>query len=51
MKNWKNWLNLILGLLVVAFAFTGYHVIRFVITGAIVATLSFWAAIGKETVK
>ena len=46
--NWKQWANVLLGLLVIIFAFTGGHVLRFVIVGAIIVILAAWAAFEKK---
>ena len=45
---WKQWINLILGLLVVIFAVMGgNHAIRFEIAGVLIAILSLWSALKK----
>ena len=46
--NWKQWANVLLGLLVIIFAFSGGHVLRFVIVGAIIVILAAWAAFEKK---
>ncbi len=45
---WKQWINALLGLLVVIFAYTGAHVLRFVIVGVLVIILALWAALEKK---
>ncbi len=45
---WKQWVNLLLGLVVVVFAYTGAHVIRFVIAGLLIVILSLWSALEKK---
>ena len=45
---WKQWVNVVLGILVVFFAFTGLHTIRFVIIGAAIAILTAWSALEKQ---
>lgn len=46
---WKQWVNLILGLVVVVFALTGAdHTIRFVVAGVLVAVIALWAALEKK---
>jgi hypothetical protein len=46
--DWKQWANVLLGLLVIIFAFTGGHVLRFVIVGAIIVILAVWAALERK---
>ncbi|MCL5006772.1 MAG: hypothetical protein M1153_01305 [Patescibacteria group bacterium] len=46
--NWKQWANVVLGLLVIAFAYTGAHVTRFVVVGVLVVVLALWSAFEKK---
>lgn len=47
---WKQWVNFLLGLLVIVFAYvTPGHTIRFAIVGLIIVLLSLWAALGKKS--
>ncbi|MGC9599411.1 MAG: hypothetical protein ABSE18_03440 [Minisyncoccia bacterium] len=46
---WKQWVNFLLGLLVVIFTYvTPGHTIRFVIAGLAIALLSLWSALKKN---
>jgi len=46
---WKQWVNFLLGLLVVIFAYvTPGHTIRFAIAGLVIALLALWAALKKS---
>lgn len=45
---WKQWVSALAGLLVIAFAYSGYHIYRFVIAGAIIAVLCVWSAMEKK---
>lgn len=46
---WKQWINFILGLLVMVFAYLGgAHTLRFVIAGLVIAVLALWAALAKR---
>lgn len=45
---WKQWANALLGIVVIVFAFTGAHVIRFVIAGALILILAVWSALEKK---
>ena len=50
MSNWKQWVNLILGILVVIFAFIGgEHLYRYAIVGVLIAIVALWAALEKKT--
>ncbi len=47
---WKQWVNVIMGLAVIAMAYMGGgHTIRFVIVGVIVAVLALWAALERKS--
>lgn len=49
---WKQWVNLILGLSVVVFAYLGGgHTWRFVVVGLLIAVLSLWTALQKKGVQ
>lgn len=51
MKNfdWKQWANVVLGLLVIVFATSGAgHVIRFIIVGALIVILALWSALARK---
>jgi hypothetical protein len=46
---WKQWANLVLGLLVVVFAYMGGgHTLRFEIVGLAIAILALWSALQKK---
>ncbi len=45
---WKQWVNFILGILVIIFAYMGYHVYRFVVAGILIAILALWSALQKK---
>ncbi len=45
---WKQWINALLGLLVVIFAYTGASVTTFVIIGIIIIILALWSALEKK---
>jgi hypothetical protein len=46
---WKQWVNLLLGLAVVAMTYMGGgHTLRFVIVGLLVAVLALWSALEKK---
>ena len=49
---WKQWINFLLGLAVIAMAYMGgNHVYRYVVAGAVVAILALWAALEKKSPK
>ncbi len=46
---WKQWVNFILGILVVVFAYASSgHTLRFVIAGVLIAVLALWTALQKK---
>ena len=46
---WKQWVNFILGIAVVAMAYMGgNHTTRFVIVGVLIAIIALWAALGNK---
>ncbi len=46
---WKQWVNFILGIAVIAMAYMGgNHTTRFVAAGALIAILALWAALGNK---
>jgi hypothetical protein len=45
---WKQWVNLILGLLVVVAAYVGGSMVWYVVLGLLIAILSLWEALGKK---
>lgn len=45
---WKQWVSAVLGLLIVVFAYSGAHVIRYVVVGIVIAALSLWSALEKK---
>ena len=47
---WKQWINLILGLVVVLGAYMGMSMTWFVVLGIIIALLALWAALEKKSV-
>ena len=46
---WKQWVNLVLGLLVVILAYSGGSVMLYVILGIVIAVLALWSALEKKT--
>ena len=47
---WKQWVNFILGIAVIAMAYMGGdHTTRFVVAGALIAILALWAALGRKS--
>ncbi len=45
---WKQWVNLILGLLVIAVAYYGASVTWLVVLGILIAIVALWAALEKK---
>ncbi len=45
---WKQWVNLILGLLVVVLAYSGGSMVWYVVLGVLIALLSLWEALEKK---
>lgn len=45
---WKQWVNLVLGLLVVVVAYTGATPAWLAVLGIIIAILALWAALEKK---
>lgn len=45
---WKQWVNFILGLLVVVFAYAGGSMVWYVVLGILIALLSLWEALGGK---
>ncbi len=45
---WKQWVNLILGLVVVVLAYAGGSMVWYVVLGIIIALLALWAALEKK---
>lgn len=45
---WKQWVNLILGLLVVLLAYSGGSATWYVIVGIVIALLALWSALEKK---
>lgn len=43
---WKQWVNLILGLVVVVLAYAGGSMVWYVVLGIVIALLSLWEALG-----
>ncbi len=47
--DWKQWANVVLGLLVVVFATSSAgHTYRFVVVGALIVILALWSALAKK---
>lgn len=46
---WKQWVNVVLGLVIVVMAYTGVgHTLRFVVVGILIAALALWSALEKK---
>lgn len=45
---WKQWVNVLLGLLVIIFAYMGAGTTWMAIAGLLVAVLALWAALEKK---
>lgn len=45
---WKQWVNFILGLAVILFAFLGGGYTRYIIVGLLIAILAIWSALEKK---
>jgi hypothetical protein len=46
---WQHWINFILGLLVVIFAYTGAGTTTFVIIGILVIVFALWGGFSKSS--
>jgi hypothetical protein len=45
---WKQWVNLVLGLLVVVLAYSSVSAVWYVVVGIVIAILALWAALEKK---
>ncbi|MGD1003209.1 MAG: hypothetical protein ABR884_01370 [Minisyncoccia bacterium] len=45
---WKQWVNLVLGLLVVVLAYSGAGTVWYVLVGIVIALLALWAVLEKK---
>ncbi len=45
---WKQWLNFILGLLVIVLAYSGGSMIGYIVLGIVIALVALWAALEKK---
>lgn len=45
---WKQWVNLILGIIIILFAYMGAGATWMVIAGLLVAVIALWAALEKK---
>ncbi len=45
---WKQWVNVLLGILIILFAYMGTGVTWMIIAGLLVAVLALWAALEKK---
>jgi hypothetical protein len=45
---WQHWLNFILGLLVIIFAYTGASVTTFIILGVLIVLFALWGGFARS---